>query len=306
MYIQIDPEAGFCFGVKRAVALAEESLGKHDRLYCLGQIVHNEEEELRLQGLGLKTITGDDLGEHGLITVLIRAHGEPPSTYRLAQKNQITLIDATCPIVKKLQQKVKDTHSETKKTNGQIVIIGKKYHPEVIGLAGQANGDAIIIENECDLTQVDLNRPVYLFAQTTADDNLYKKITDLFPRVASSKKPDDNVGGAGEVKETELHFVFNDTICKHVKNRKQQIIHFAGMYDVIIFVGGKNSSNGRILFDLCLTVNPMTHFVQNEKDVQIEWFKKCASVGITGATSTPVWLLKKVSVQIEALIKNEN
>ncbi|NCU32772.1 MAG: hypothetical protein EOM23_07565, partial [Candidatus Moranbacteria bacterium] len=151
MYVQIDPDAGFCFGVKRAIALAEDSLAKHGEIHSLGQIVHNEQEEDRLQGLGLKTITSYDPEIPVGKTILIRAHGEPPSTYLLAKKNQITLIDATCPIVKKLQEKVRDTYLETKKTNGQIVIIGKKKHPEVIGLAGQTNGEAIVVENEDDL-----------------------------------------------------------------------------------------------------------------------------------------------------------
>ncbi len=305
MYVQIDPDAGFCFGVKRAIALAEDSLAKHGEIHSLGQIVHNEEEEDRLQGLGLKTITSYDPEIPVGKTILIRAHGEPPSTYLLAKKNQITLIDATCPTVKKLQEKVRDTYLETKKTNGQIVIIGKKKHPEVIGLAGQTNGEAIVVENEDDLIHVDPSRPLSVFAQTTADDQLFKKIVKRLSTGVLQKKY-ANSDALEELTEKGIHFVVNDTICRHVKKRKERIIHFAESYDSIVFVGGKNSSNGRVLFDLCRKVNPNTFFIENERGIKRAWFNKMQSVGITGATSTPPWLLKKVAAHIKALIKKEN
>jgi 4-hydroxy-3-methylbut-2-en-1-yl diphosphate reductase len=308
MNVHIDPDAGFCYGVNRAIGMAEKELEKSAQIYSLGQIVHNDEEEQRLQHLGMKTITHKELETLTKRTMLIRAHGEPPSTYNLAKENQINLIDATCPIVKKLQENVKKAWLDAKENDGQIVIVGKKDHPEVMGLVGCAGGEAIVVENTGDIAMIDFRRPVHLFAQTTADEGLLLEIASAIGKKYSPKeieKPegDKNIRAHSE-RLAEKGFVLKNTICPHVKNRKTRIVQFAGQYDLIIFVGGKYSSNARFLSKLCQTVNPQTYFVENEEMLQSEWFENVATVGITGATSTPPWLLKGIERKIVA-INNE-
>lgn len=309
MNVHIDPDAGFCYGVSRAIGMAEKGLDDFAEVFSLGQIVHNEEEEQRLHRMGMKTISRKELIALQKRSVLIRAHGEPPSTYRLAQERQINLIDATCPIVKKLQNNVQKAWLDAKENDGQIVIVGKKGHPEVTGLAGCAGGEAIVVEQIDDIGRIDFQRPVHLFAQTTADEGLFHEIASAIED-NYSREDLDKSGGVKVIRShsestAKERFVFKDTICPHVKNRKARIVQFAAQHDLIIFVGSKHSSNGRFLSDLCRTVNPKTFFVENEERLQIEWFGKVASVGITGATSTPPWLLKKVEKRIIAII-NEN
>jgi 4-hydroxy-3-methylbut-2-en-1-yl diphosphate reductase len=308
MNVHIDPDAGFCYGVNRAIDMAEKELGKHAEIYSLGQIVHNEEEEQRLQRMGMKTITRSALEKLTKGPVLIRAHGEPPSTYDLAKEKQINLVDATCPIVKKLQDNVKKAWLTAKENDGQIIIVGKKDHPEVVGLAGCAGGEAIVVENTGDIAMIDFRRPVHLFAQTTADEGLLQEIAYAIGKKYSPEeieKPEgDKNFRAHSERLAEKGFVFKNTICPHVKNRKTRIVQFAGQHDLIIFVGGKHSSNARFLSELCQTVNPQTYFVENEEMLQSEWFENVATVGITGATSTPPWLLKGIERKIVA-INNE-
>jgi 4-hydroxy-3-methylbut-2-en-1-yl diphosphate reductase len=308
MNVHIDPDAGFCYGVNRAIGMAEKELDESAEIYSLGQIVHNDEEEQRLKHLGMKTITRSELEKLTKGTVLIRAHGEPPSTYDLAKENEIHLIDATCPIVKKLQDNVKKAWLDAKESNGQIVIVGKTDHPEMIGLAGCAGGEAIVVENAGDIAGIDFRRPVHLFAQTTADE---ERLLEIAKTIAKKYSPEE-IEKPDEIKNLRTHaerraekdFAFKNTICQHVKNRKTRIVQFAGQHDLIIFVGGKHSSNARFLSELCRKENPQTYFVENEEMLQHEWFENVANVGITGATSTPPWLLKRVEKKIVA-INNE-
>jgi 4-hydroxy-3-methylbut-2-en-1-yl diphosphate reductase len=308
MNVHIDPDAGFCYGVSRAIGMAEKGLDDFAEVFSLGQIVHNEEEEQRLQRMGMKTISRKELIALQQRSVLIRAHGEPPSTYRLAKEKQINLVDATCPIVKKLQDKVKKAWLNAKENDGQIVIVGKKDHPEVVGLAGCAGGEAIVVENTGDIAMIDFRRPVHLFAQTTADEGLLQEIAYAIGKKYSPEeieKPEgDKNFRAHSERLAEKGFVFKNTICPHVKNRKTRIVQFAGQHDLIIFVGGKHSSNARFLSELCRMANPQTYFVENEEMLQAVWFENVTSVGVTGATSTPPWLLKRVEKKIIA-INNE-
>lgn len=317
MKIEIDPGAGFCFGVQRAINLAEEELKSGGEVFCLGQIVHNESEEKRLNALGMKTINHAGLKSLHKKTVLVRAHGEPPSTYQTAAENELNLIEATCPIVTKLQQKIRRVWEESATDSRQIVIVGKKGHPEVIGLAGQTENHAIVIETLSDIQKIDLVKPVYLFAQTTVSESFFEEVVEkiappqslqedeILPPQPSLKdefypplSPQKGGGkpGTGEV-------VVQRSICNHVKNRKDLLRQFAGEHDLVIFVGGKNSSNGQYLFGLCSEVNSSSIFIENETMLKPEWFVGCKSAGITGATSTPPWLLKKVEQKIKTMIK---
>ncbi|MBE0638770.1 MAG: 4-hydroxy-3-methylbut-2-enyl diphosphate reductase [Bacteroidales bacterium] len=306
MKIEIDPGAGFCFGVQRAIQLAEMELDNGQELFSLGQIVHNESEEKRLNDLGMKTITYKDFGELHEKTVLIRAHGEPPSTYDTANKNRLTLIEATCPIVTKLQQKIRKVWIESRKEDLQIVIVGKKAHPEVIGLAGQTNFQAIIIESLSDIEKVDHGKSVYIFAQTTVDADFFEEVVKRI-YVHQSRRKDETdpaqfaLMGGGNPRGREV--TVQKSICNHVKNRKEQMIQFAREHDLVIFVGGKKSSNGQYLYGLCRLENLNSVFIENEAVLKPEWFAGCKSVGITGATSTPPWLLEKVKQHIKTMIK---
>jgi len=286
MKIEIDPGAGFCFGVQRAIQLAERELHEGRELYSLGQIVHNESEENRLKELGMKTISHDEFGKLRNRSVLIRAHGEPPSTYQTAAENGLHLIEATCPIVTKLQQKIRWVWEEREIDARQIVIVGKKHHPEVKGLAGQTDFQAIVIETLSDIEKIDPEKPVFLFAQTTVSGSFFEEVVD---KISQSNQ------WSGDV-------TVQRSICNHVKNRKDQMMAFAGERDLVIFVGGKNSSNGQYLFGLCQTANSNSFFIENETLLKPEWFETCKSVGITGATSTPPWLLEKVEQRIKTMI----
>lgn len=282
--IEIDPNSGFCFGVEAAIKRAEEELKKGKKLYCLGQIVHNDMEVKRLEDMGLITLSYDEFKQIKNADILLRAHGEPPETYKIAKENDINLIDATCPIVTRFQKKVKKTHEESK--NGeQIIIYGKKSHPEVIGLTGQTGYKAIIIENEEDLQNVNFNKPIRLYAQTTKSVKAYKKISRLIEHKS-------------ELKTNPENFKINNTLCGQVSGREPKLMEFAKKHDVIIFVSGKKSSNGKMLFNVCKQVNQNTHFISSMEEFDPEWIKNARSIGICGATSTPKWLMKKIKETI--------
>lgn len=280
MKIEIDNNSGFCFGVMRATTTAETELTKQQPLYCLGDIVHNGQEVERLTRLGLITIDHAQLAQLHDVRVLLRAHGEPPHTYELAQKNNITIIDATCPVVLKLQQKIKQAY--TSHPDAQIVIYGKIGHAEVIGLEGQTDGNAIVIEDENDLHKIDFNKPIILFSQTTKSIEGFNKLVEII-----KTKITDN-----------LHFEYHDTICRNVANRIPNIKEFASQFDVVLFVAGAKSSNGKVLFNECLSVNPRTYLVSSAEELNPEWLKDVESIGICGATSTPKWLMETIKQKV--------
>ena len=281
MKIEIDNNSGFCFGVMRATTTAETELTKQQPLYCLGDIVHNGQEVDRLTRLGLITIDHTQLTQLHDVRVLLRAHGEPPHTYELAQRNNIKIIDATCPVVLKLQQKIHQAY--TNHPDAQIIIYGKIGHAEVIGLEGQTEGNAIVIEDENDLSKIDFNRPIILFSQTTKSVEGFNQLVDII-----------------KTKITDgIHFEYHDTICRNVANRIPDIKRFATQFDVILFVAGAKSSNGKVLFNECLSVNPHTYLISSPDELQYEWFNNVQSVGICGATSTPKWLMETIKSKVE-------
>ncbi len=286
MKITIDPHSGCCFGVVSAIKTAETELEKQETLYCLGEIVHNEMEVNRLIKKGLIIIEHEEYFKLRDVRVLIRAHGEPPSTYEYAQKNNIELIDATCPIVLKLQQRIKSGYGEVKPLNGQIVIYGKKGHAEVVGLAGQTNNEAIIISKEEDLNQINYQKPVRLYAQTTQNKENYQKLKHII----KTKLDEQN---------SQADFKAYQTICGQVANRTSQLIEFAKKHDVIIFVSGKKSSNGLYLFNLCKSNNERSHLISAPEELSIEMYVNAESIGICGATSTPLWLMELVAENLK-------
>jgi 4-hydroxy-3-methylbut-2-enyl diphosphate reductase len=282
MIVEIDQKSGFCFGVVNAIGKAEETLSTDEKLYSLGHIVHNELEVKRLQEIGLHTINHDEFFRLKDCKVLIRAHGEPPSTYEYARANNITLVDATCPVVLKLQQRVKKAAEEMREENGQVVIFGHQGHAEVTGLAGQTNDSAIIIDHPEDLTRIDPSRPVVVFSQTTKSVDDFRKISQNIQEQATS----------GKVKT-------HDTVCRQVSNRVPHLEKFAVRFDAVIFVGGLKSSNAQVLFNVCKKYNPRSYFVTSPDDLQADWFYEVEKVGICGATSTPQWLMEKVAEKIK-------
>jgi 4-hydroxy-3-methylbut-2-enyl diphosphate reductase len=264
--------------------MAEDEMENKEPLYCLGDIVHNDMEVKRLSEKGLVVIDREQLQELSNCKVLIRAHGEPPETYKLAIENNIELIDASCPVVLKLQNRVKNAFDKMERENGQIVIYGKKGHAEVIGLTGQTLEKAIVVTDDSDLDNLDYNRPITLFSQTT-------KSTKGF--YALSEKIEGRIKDAkGEL--TEIDFNSNDSICRQVSNREPQLQRFAQENDVILFVSGKKSSNGKALYQVCLSENPRSYFIENEEEIEADWFQNAERVGICGATSTPMWLMEQV------------
>lgn len=284
MIVEIDQKSGFCFGVLKAIEKAEETLNEGGILYSLGYIVHNEQEVERLQHIGLKTITHEEFFKLKNCRVLIRAHGEPPSTYEYASRNNITLIDATCPVVLKLQQRVKKAGEAMQNEGGQLVIFGHQGHAEVTGLAGQTNNQAIVIDNPDDLGKIDLSKPIEIFSQTTKSVADFKKLTETIRNQSKENR-------------VEAH----DTICRQVSNRVPHLHEFASKYETIVFVGGKQSSNAKVLFDVCKKQNERTYFVSSAEELKIEWFNGINTVGICGATSTPQWLMKLIADKIREL-----
>ena len=286
MVIEIDEGSGFCFGVTRAIGKAEEELGNGKKLYCLGDIVHNGKECSRLQQLGLETIDHNTYNSLHDANVLLRAHGEPPSTYKKAQENNIHIIDATCPVVLHLQERIRKEYLADTESKKQIVIFGKNGHAEVLGLVGQTEGTAIVIERPEEVEQLDFHRDICLYSQTTKPLDGFRKIVDYIQNHISP----------------EATFKYADTICRQVANRMPHIREFSSRHDVILFVCGKKSSNGRVLFSQCLDVNPRSYMIDTASEVDPSWLQDCSSVGICGATSTPKWLMEECKVRIQQLL----
>ncbi len=287
MNVVIDPDAGFCFGVEKAIHVAEASLGREEKLFCLGEIVHNELETGRLKKMGLKVIDHETYKTLKDATVLIRAHGEPPETYIYAKENNIRLIEATCPVVLKLQQRVQFAHQHLSE-GGQLVIAGKPSHPEVISLQGQTGGEAIVIESPEEIDKIDFTRPVEIFSQTTLSRQKFDEM------IKAIRRHMDYEGHNSALK-------VNRTICGQVANRMSKLEGFCRQNDVILFVSGKNSSNGKALFEACKKVNPESYHISSPEEIQEAWFQHAESVGISGATSTPPWLMKEIAMKLRAL-----
>lgn len=278
MIIDIDENSGFCPGVVSAIKKAEDELEQNNSLYCLGDIVHNSREVERLTERGLKTIDIEELQELNDTRVLLRAHGEPPSTYNLAKKNNISIIDATCPVVLALQRKIKKAYEKHDKQNTQIVIYGKVGHAEVNGLVGQTNGTAIVVENLNDISKIDFSKNICLFSQTT-------KSIDGFNEIIAEIQ---------NKKQNGINFEYFDTICRQVANRIPKIINFVSKYDLIYFVCGKKSSNGKVLYEQCKKTNPTTLLISGVEDIDLSDIKGKEKIGICGATSTPKWQMEAV------------
>lgn len=305
MKIEIDQGSGFCFGVTRAIGKAEEELAKEERLYCLGDIVHNGKECNRLGQMGLVTINHEQLRDIRDAKVLLRAHGEPPSTYALARERGINLIDATCPVVLHLQERIKKEYDEkVKRLNGkksmvnggwsmvndkQIVIFGKKGHAEVIGLVGQTEDTAIIIEKAEEAKRLDFRRDICLYSQTTMPLDEFRKIVEYVQQHISP----------------QATFTYYDTICRQVANRMPNIRSFALRHDAVLFVCGKKSSNGRVLWGECQKANPRSYMIDTAAEIDVRWLEGCESIGICGATSTPKWLMEECKVRIEQLLAKD-
>ena len=281
MIIEIDNGSGFCFGVTTAIKKAEEELAQGETLYCLGDIVHNGMECERLREMGLITINHDQMRELHNAKVLLRAHGEPPETYELARKNNIEIIDATCPVVLKLQKRIKEQYETSPNLpegeEAQIVIFGKKGHAEVLGLVGQTHSSAIVIESSDEVTKLDFTRDIYLYSQTTKSLDEFRRIIDYIQTHISPNAT----------------FKSFDTICRSVANRMPNISQFATKHDLVLFVCGRKSSNGKVLYNECLRVNPNTHLIEDPQEIEPEWLRGIESVGICGATSTPRWLMEQ-------------
>lgn len=275
MVIEIDNGSGFCFGVTTAIKKAEEELAAGKKLYCLGDIVHNGMECERLRRMGLITINHDEMKTLRNVKVLLRAHGEPPETYELARQNNIEIIDATCPVVLQLQRRIKKQYDAN--PDAQIVIFGKPGHAEVLGLVGQTNSRAIVIAHFEDVTRLDFSRDIYLYSQTTKSLDEFHRIIDY---IQSHISPDAT-------------FKSFDTICRQVANRMPNISTFASRHDLVLFVCGRKSSNGRVLFDECKSVNPNSHLIEGPEEIDTSWLQGVNTIGICGATSTPKWLMEE-------------
>ncbi len=285
--IEIDKKSGFCFGVINAIKQAEKELDRKDELFCLGDIVHNSEEVKRLESKGMQTINYDQLKGLQKKRVLFRAHGEPPSVYSWAKEREIELVDATCPVVVRLQKKIKKTYLELKERQGQIVIYGKKGHAEVNGLVGQTSGEAIVIQQLEDIEQIDFSRPIALFSQTTQPLVTYQQLARIIK---------ERLG-----EHQDLYF--QDTICRQVSNRMPHIQEFAQKFELVIFVAGKKSSNGKVLYAHCLEANPKSIFISSAEELEISMINPTPkSIGICGATSTPMWQMEEVEKRLRDLL----
>lgn len=284
MIVEIDKQSGFCFGVQNAVEIAEKALLNGEKVFSLGPIVHNDKEVDRLSTLGLVSINQEEFGKLKNCKVLIRAHGEPPDTYKIAEKNNLTIIEATCPIVRRLQSKIKDTWLRTKEGAGQVVIFGKPGHAEVVGLLGQINNEGILVSGPDDFSKIDISKPVYLFSQTTMSVKEYGNLSDILRTKMEEKG----------IFELNKSLVINKTICGQVSNREPHLKAFAEKHDTIIFVSGRESSNGKMLYSVCKNVNHDTHFVSSPEEIDKSWFIGKNSIGICGATSTPKWLIENI------------
>lgn len=276
--VSIDSHSGFCFGVVYAIEMAEDILDESGHLYCLGDIVHNDEEVKRLEAKGLKIINYDDLENIHNAQVLIRAHGEPPSTYQTAINNNLELIDASCPVVLKLQNRIKNSYDKDE----NIYIYGKHGHAEVIGLLGQTNENAVVFQDINELEIDSLPKKLTLYSQTT-------KSTDSFYAIKN------------KLIESGIEVSANDTICRQVSNRDIELRQFASQFNKVVFVAGTKSSNGKVLYNVCLSTNPNTYFISNETELNSEWFSEGETIGVCGATSTPMWLMENVKSKLESL-----
>jgi 4-hydroxy-3-methylbut-2-enyl diphosphate reductase len=288
MEVTIDVNSGFCFGVVFAIQMAEDELKNSGNLYCLGDIVHNNMEVERLEKKGLKIIDHEQFKTLRDTKVLIRAHGEPPETYRTAIENNIELIDASCPVVLKLQNRIRNGVENL--GEGQIVVYGKEGHAEVNGLVGQTNGKAIIVDTIEDLGKLDYSKPIQFFSQTTQPTEGFKLMRDEIQR---------RINESGNSNEIVLES--NDTLCRQVSNREPQLREFAANHDIIVFVSGKKSSNGKVLFDVCHEVNAQSYFVSTWEEIDTSWFDNDSKVGICGATSTPMWLMEDIAEKLRQL-----
>jgi len=284
--IEIDDKSGFCFGVVRAITEAEKALAEGGTVYSLGDIVHNRIEVQRLERLGLQTVTHDEMPRLAGCRLFIRAHGEPPTTYARARELGIDLIDATCPVVARLQTRVVRAHELMRPIGGQVVILGKRGHAEVVGLTGQVDAPTIVIEGPQDLDAIDFARPVYFLSQTTQSIALFERLCDEMRRRAADP---------AQVR-------IEDTICRQVANREEHLAAFARRFDVVIFVCGRKSSNGKVLFEVCRRANAATYNIEEAAELEPQWFAGAASVGICGATSTPKWLMQQVADAVGRIV----
>ena len=279
MRVVIDENSGFCFGVVRAISEAESALKQRGEVYSLGDIVHNRVEVQRLEEMGLSTVSHDDISSLQGRTLLIRAHGEPPTTYRLAEKYGVTVIDATCPVVARLQRRVRDAYESMSKIGGRVVLLGKRGHAEVVGLTGQVSDDVTVVESEMDLELLDYSLPIYFLSQTTQSIELFNRLAEIIrSRMAEG-----------------VEFIVDDTICRRVAGREANLAIFAGSVDVVLFVCGRKSSNGRVLSEVCRRANPRCHNIEEASEIDMAWLEGAESVGICGATSTPRWLMEEVA-----------
>lgn len=285
MRVTIDDNSGFCFGVVRAISEAEAALERLGEVCSLGDIVHNRIEVQRLETLGLRTVSYDDILTLGSATLLIRAHGEPPRTYKHAEELGVKLIDATCPVVARLQRRVRDAYNRMQCEGGSVVLLGKRGHAEVVGLTGQVEDDVTVVESFSDLDTIDYSRPIYFLSQTTQSIELFNELGCEIKRRAAN--PDA--------------VTIDDTICRRVAGREQSLSEFSRGVDVVIFVSGRKSSNGRVLCDVCRRANERCYMVEEPAELQPEWFEGVESVGICGATSTPRWLMEQVASAVQGI-----
>ena len=285
MRITIDDNSGFCFGVVRAIEVAEESLRRVGEVYSLGDIVHNRIEVQRLEALGLHTVSQEDMAELGGRTLLIRAHGEPPRTYRRAEELGIDVVDATCPVVARLQRVVREAYQKMAAVNGCVVLLGKRGHAEVIGLTGQVEDDVVVVERKEDIEVLDYSRPIYFLSQTTQSIELFNHLAEIIrSRMAEG-----------------VELTVNDTICRRVAGREALLAEFSKSVDVVLFVCGRKSSNGKVLSEVCRKANARCYNIEEAQDVDMMWLEGAESVGICGATSTPRWLMEDVAKAVEAM-----
>lgn len=294
--IEIDPGAGFCFGVEEVIKMAEKRLQEGETIFGLGEMVHNDAETQRLQGLGLKTIDHAQLKDLPSGKVLFRAHGEPPSTFEVAEQHQVEIIDGTCPIVSRLQERLRKAYEEMDTSREQLVIFGKPDHPETIGLVGQVGGDALVVSSPADVLRIDPAKKVRLFSQTTMDPDKFGEVEEAIRSFLKGS-------GLLDMGDTEV-FRSKCTVCGQMKKRKPGLTAFARQHEVILFVSGRNSSNGRMLYEYCRSLNPRTHWISVRSEVKIEWLKDCSSLGISGATSTSRQQLEGVKEEVQNLLSS--
>lgn len=282
MDVRIDDNSGFCFGVVRAIGEAEAALQRTGDVSSLGDIVHNRVEVQRLERLGLRTVTHDDMAMLTGRTMLIRAHGEPPRTYERAKELGINVVDATCPVVARLQRRLREAYERMQQVGGHVVLLGKRGHAEVVGLTGQVDDDVTVVEKFEDLDAIDFSRPIYFLSQTTQSIDLFNRLGKEIKRRASEG----------------VEITLDDTICRRVAGREKMLTDFASSVDVVIFVCGRKSSNGRVLYDVCRRANERSYNIEEASELDVAWFEGAASVGICGATSTPRWLMEDVAEAI--------